>query len=335
MWAGRRVGKPGLRARVPARRGGGTGLRLGTLVLGRRTHLMGVLNVTPDSFSDGGRYHDPEAALVHGLAMARHGADIIDIGGESTRPGAEPVSLEEELRRTVPVVAALRKALDARSETAGLPLSIDTRKPTVARATVAAGAVLVNDVGGLRDPELVATVADLSVPVVAMHMQGEPGTMQVAPRYSDVVRDVREWLAGRIAAAEALGLGAGRIIVDPGIGFGKTLEHNLTLLGALEEFRELGGGILVGASRKSFIAHLAQRLMKAKQRAGGTKSKAMSASDSGFNDENDRLGGSTAAAVIAMIQGVDIIRTHDIRATRQALDVAFAILEASGKKTSQ
>jgi len=320
-------------ANPPERPGKGAGLRLGTLTLGRRAHLMGILNITPDSFSDGGRYHDHAAAVARGLTMARHGAEIIDVGGESTRPGAEPVTIEEELRRTVPAVAALREALDADLETAGLPLSIDTRKPAIARAAVAAGAALVNDVGGLRDPEMVAAVADLGVPVVAMHMQGEPGTMQRAPRYGDVVREVCEWLAECVAAAGAQGLDAERIIVDPGIGFGKTLDHNLTLLGALEVFRGLGGGVLLGASRKSFIAHLTQRLalmqrpVEELRRMGRTEGGTASEPDGRFIEESERVGGSVAAAIIAAMQGVDIIRAHDIRATRQALDVANAIRE--------
>ena len=227
-------------------------LRLGrtTLSLGERTHLMGVVNVTPDSFSDGGRYLDGGVAISHGLELVRQGAAILAVGGESTRPGATPVSLEEELARVIPVVEGL-------TDQGRTPVSIDTFKPEVARAAVEAGAALLNDITGLRDPAMVAVAVELGVPVVVMHMLGDPVTMQgsadPATAYDDVVTDVIQWLEARLSAAEAMGLDRKRMIVDPGIGFGKTVEQNLELLARVNEFRSLDCPLLVGPSRKSFI----------------------------------------------------------------------------------
>ncbi|MDP6274680.1 MAG: dihydropteroate synthase [Candidatus Poseidoniia archaeon] len=269
-------------------------MRIGSLELDGRCHVMGILNVTPDSFYDGGRYGATEAAIARGLEMASHGADIIDVGGESTRPGAPAVPETEEHERVVPVIAALAAELD-------IPVSIDSRKPTIARAAVAAGAALINDVGGLRDPGMVATVAELGVPAVVMHMQGTPETMQRKPDYDEVVGDVKAWLAERVAAAEAAGVAREQLIVDPGIGFGKTLEHNLALMARLAEFRVIAGGVLLGASRKSWLEAL-----------------------SGAAPEQ-RLPGSLAAATVGALAGADIVRVHDVAATRQAMDVADAL----------
>nr|AIF06080.1 dihydropteroate synthase (folP) [uncultured marine group II/III euryarchaeote KM3_18_H05]AIF17279.1 dihydropteroate synthase (folP) [uncultured marine group II/III euryarchaeote KM3_76_H07]AIF18420.1 dihydropteroate synthase (folP) [uncultured marine group II/III euryarchaeote KM3_82_E01] len=271
-------------------------MRIGSLELEGRCHVMGILNVTPDSFYDGGRYDATEAAIVRGRVMAAHGADIIDVGGESTRPGAPAVPEAEERERVVPVIAALAAELE-------IPVSIDSRKPAVARAAVAAGAALINDVGGLRDPEMVAAVAELGVPTVVMHMRGTPETMQREPNYDDVVGDVKAWLAERVAAAEAAGISRELLIVDPGIGFGKTLDHSLALMARLDEFRAIAGGVLLGASRKSWLAAL-----------------------SGAAPEQ-RLPGSLAAATAGALAGADIVRVHDVAATRQAIDVANALRE--------
>ena len=260
--------------------------------------LMGVVNVTPDSFSDGGRHDDPARAVAHGLALVEEGADVLDIGGESTRPGAELVSVEDELARVLPVIAGPA----ARTQT---PISIDTRKPEVARAAVAAGASIWNDVAALTfSPESLETAADLGVDIVLMHAQGDPKTMQAAPRYDDVAAEVAAFLSERIDAAVAAGVDRDRLIVDPGIGFGKTLEHNLALLKNLHKFKELGRPVLLGASRKRFIAAL--------DRDGPA---------------DDRLGGSLAAALAGRAAGVDFVRVHDVAATRQAFAVAAAIAE--------
>jgi dihydropteroate synthase len=253
-------------------------------------YVMGVLNVTPDSFSDGGAVGG--AAAPRGLAMLEAGADIIDVGGESTRPGAEPVEEGEEIARVVPVIAALRAATTA-------PVSVDTMKPRVAMAAMAAGASIWNDVMALRAPGALETAASLHRPVLLMHMQGEPRTMQAEPRYDDVVAEVIAFLRQRVAAAEAKGVAD--IWVDPGIGFGKTLEHNLALLNAVERIgEETGRPVLIGASRKRFIAAIDAR-----------------AQDAG----KDRLGGSIAAALIAAQRGADMVRVHDVAETVQALKV--------------
>lgn len=252
--------------------------------------IMGILNVTPDSFSDGGRFDAPEAALTHARAMARAGAHILDVGGESTRPGADEVAVKDEVARTAPVIAAIRAGLD-------MPISIDTRKAGVARAAVAAGANLVNDVAGFTfDPALAPYCAEAGLPVCVMHAQGDPQTMQRAPRYDHVTLDVFDFLASRVAALEAQGIARAQIIVDPGIGFGKRQAHNLTLLSQLSLFHGLGCAILLGASRKRFIGDI-----------GGTP------------EAGARLPGSLAVALAGVAQGVQILRVHDVGETRAAL----------------
>jgi len=258
-------------------------------------YVVGVLNVTPDSFSDGGAWEG--AAAPRGLAMLEAGADIIDVGGESTRPGAEPVDEGAEIARVVPVIAALRAATKA-------PISIDTMKPAVARAAMQAGASIWNDVCALRAPGALETAASLQRPVVLMHMQGEPRTMQANPQYDDVVEEVIAFLRERAAAAEAKGIAD--IFVDPGIGFGKTLEHNIALIANVERIaRETGRPVLIGASRKRFIQALDERAT---------------------NAGKDRLGGSIAAALIAAQRGAAMVRVHDVAETVQALKVWRATL---------
>jgi dihydropteroate synthase len=262
------------------------------------TKLMGVVNVTPDSFSDGGLFLDPEAAIAHARELAARGADILDVGGESTRPGARAVSAEEERERIEPVVARL-----AAEGGGGVPISIDTSKTSVAAAALDAGAEIVNDVTALRgDPDLAGLCANRGCGVVLMHMLGSPRTMQDNPTYDDVVNDVKVFLAERIEAAVDAGVDEGRIWVDPGIGFGKTLGHNLELLRRLGELRELGRPIVVGTSRKSFIGKLTGR------------------------EVDGRLGGTIASNVLAAINGADVVRGHDVLELRQAIDAAEAIL---------
>jgi dihydropteroate synthase len=257
--------------------------------------LMGVVNVTPDSFSDGGLYLDPEAAIQHGEELARAGAAILDVGGESTRPGAEEVDVDEELRRVVPVIEGL-----AGGEAA---ISVDTSKAAVAAAALEAGAEIVNDVTALRgDPEMVVLCADRGATVVLMHMLGTPRTMQRDPVYEDVVADVKAFLAERMAVAVAAGVAEERIWLDPGIGFGKTAAHNLELLRRLAELRELGRPLVIGASRKSFIG-----------RVDGS-------------DAGERLGGTIASSVLAAAEGAEILRVHDVVEVGQAMAVASAIL---------
>jgi dihydropteroate synthase len=258
---------------------------------------MGVLNVTPDSFSDGGAFLDPAAAVAHARRMAAEGADLVDVGGESTRPGAAPVSAEEELRRVMPVVEHLVSEAVA-------PLSVDTSKAPVARAAVEAGAVFVNDVSALRgDPEMVAVVAGAGVEVCLMHMQGDPGTMQDDPRYEDVVSDVKAFLEERLGFAVAQGIREERVWLDPGIGFGKTLAHNLELLRRLDEIVAIGRPVVVGVSRKRFIGTLTGR------------------------GERDRVAGGLAANVLAFERGAHMFRVHDVSETREALTVAAATVE--------
>ena len=258
--------------------------------------VMGIVNVTPDSFSDGGEFLDPERAIAHGRELAEEGADLLDIGGESTRPGAAAVSGEEELSRTEPVVEALASA--------GFPISIDTSKAAVAGAALEAGATMVNDVTALRaDPDLAGLCAERRCDVVLMHMLGDPRTMQEDPTYDDVVDDVKAFLAERIEFATAAGIDEDRIWIDPGIGFGKTVEHNLELHRRLGELSELGCPIAFGSSRKSFIGKLT-----------GAK-------------VDDRLGGTIASNVIAYANGARMLRVHDVAPVRQALTVAQAILD--------
>lgn len=267
-----------------------------------RTFVMGVVNVTPDSFSDGGRFSSTEAAADHGEALIRAGADLLDIGGESTRPGAAPVELEEELSRVVPVVAALARRLPL------VPLSVDTSKPEVARRAVEAGAHLINDVTGLQSEEMLRLVAELKVFVCAMHMQGTPRTMQRNPVYDDVVAQVLDGLEATLIRAEAAGVERHRVLVDPGIGFGKTVEHNLFLLKHMAALRLLGAPVLLGSSRKSFLGAL----------TGGKPPEARDVATS------------ASVAAIAVTRGADVVRVHDVASTRDAVAVADAIAQASG-----
>jgi len=259
-----------------------------------RAAVMGILNVTPDSFSDGGRFVDPKAAVAHALRMAAEGADIIDVGGESTRPGAQPVSAEEEIERVVPVIESVRDAVP-------LPISIDTSKPEVMRAAVAAGAGFVNDTRALREPGALDAAAALAVPVCLMHMKGEPRGMQVAPHYEDVVAEVAGFLGSRRQTCLDAGIPAGRIVVDPGFGFGKSLDHNLALFRGLERFASLGAPLLVGVSRKSMIGALLDR------------------------PTGERVYGSVAAALMAVVKGACIVRVHDVRPTVDALRIFEAV----------
>ncbi|MFI5003576.1 MAG: dihydropteroate synthase [Solirubrobacterales bacterium] len=280
---------------------------------------MGVVNVTPDSFSDGGLFLDPAAAVAHGLELVEEGADILDVGGESTRPGAEPVSEDEELRRVLPVVEGLVAALNPNpthspSATGGwgsISLSIDTSKASVARAALDAGAALVNDVTALRgDPEMAAVVAQSGAECCLMHMLGEPRTMQRAggPQYRDVVDEVRAFLEERLTFAVAEGIAEERVLLDPGIGFGKTLEHNLQLLRRLRELAALGRPLVVGTSRKSFLGKIL--------------------ADAGGVGPADRLPGTIATCVLAYERGASVLRVHDVAPVRAALAVAAATLGA-------
>jgi dihydropteroate synthase len=261
---------------------------------------MGALNVTPDSFSDGGDFFSPERAAARAAAMLDEGAHIIDVGGESTRPGSDPVPPEEEARRVVPVI---QKILAERPD---VLISIDTYRSATAEAALEAGAAMVNDVSALRgDPRMADVVADARCPVVLMHMLGEPKTMQHDPRYGDVVREVRGFLAERAEHAVAAGVEERSVILDPGIGFGKTLDHNLALLNHLDSLVELGFPVLFGASRKSFIGKI-----------------------TGVEDAKERAFGTVAANVIAYERGATLFRVHDVRANREALAMARAVLNA-------
>ncbi len=268
-------------------------LSLGKLKLDGKCHVMGILNVTPDSFYDGGWHFDSNDARKRIEEMIEEGAEIIDIGGESTRPGSRPVSIEEELERVIPAIEFITSISD-------IPVSIDTQKAEVARKAVEAGACVVNNVGGLRDPEMILAVAEMKVPVIIMHMQGTPENMQKAPHYDDTVPDIRNWLEDRIKAAETAGIRRSDVIVDPGIGFGQNLRHNLEILGGLREFNDMAGGVLLGASRKSFIGFL-------------------TGADSG------RLTGSLTAAMMGATAGVDLVRVHDVKETRKAIDTINAL----------
>jgi dihydropteroate synthase len=259
-----------------------------------RPLVMGVVNVTPDSFSDGGLHASTEQAVAHARRLAGEGADILDIGGESTRPGAAAVGLEEERRRVLPVLQALAGC--------GVPLSVDTRKPELMAEAIAAGAAMVNDVTALRAPAALVAVARSPVAVCLMHMQGEPGTMQENPAYRDVVHEVREYLVQRVAAAERAGIARDRIVVDPGFGFGKTVEHNLVLLRSLAEFRSLGAALMAGLSRKAMLGKLTGR------------------------EPRERVHASVAAALLAVQNGAQIVRVHDVAATRDALAVLRAVM---------
>ncbi len=260
-----------------------------------RPLIMGIVNVTPDSFSDGGDFVRADDAIAHGMRLIEAGADILDIGGKSTRPGAEPVSAADELARIRPVIVALAQT--------GTVVSVDTRRAMVMREALACGARIVNDVTALTfDPDSLATVARSGAAVVLMHMQGEPATMQKAPHYVDAPAEIAAFLAGRVAACRDAGMSTDRIAVDPGIGFGKTVEHNLQILATLDRFHALGVAVAVGISRKGFIAKLSR-------------------------DEpaKDRAPGSIAGALAAVARGADILRVHDVAATRQALAVWQAV----------
>lgn len=262
-----------------------------------RPCIMGVLNITPDSFSDGGQYFAPELALEQAFRMVEQGADIIDVGGESTRPGALAVSLEEETRRVIPVLETLAAKLD-------VPVSIDTSKPELMRAAAAAGAGMINDVMALREPGAVQAAADTGLPVCLMHMQGRPRTMQERPLYDDVVREVIDFLAQRVVACEQAGIARSRLLVDPGFGFGKSLEHNLSLLKHLGRMQQLELPVLVGLSRKSMLGALTARAV------------------------GDRVYAGIAGAVLAVQAGARIVRVHDVAATADALKLTHAVMAA-------
>jgi dihydropteroate synthase len=255
-----------------------------------RPRISGIVNVTPDSFSDGGRFDDPARAIEHGLRLVEEGADLLDVGGESTRPGAGDVDAATEITRVVPVIEALAKATR-------VPISIDTSKPEVMRAAVAAGAGILNDVRALREEGALDAAAALGVPVILMHMLGEPRTMQDDPRYDDVVGDVHRFLTDRLFACQMAGIDKKKILVDPGFGFGKTLEHNLVLLRDLKRFAEIAP-VVAGLSRKATIGKLTRR-----------------------ENPDDRAAGSAAAALIAVQNGASIVRVHDVAVTRDALAV--------------
>lgn len=269
-----------------------------------RPQVMGVLNVTPDSFADGGDFFSRDAAIDHALAMEADGAAIIDIGGESTRPGAAPVAVEEEIRRVLPVIEALAPRLR-------VPISVDTRNPEVMRVAVAAGAGLINDVSALRMPGALQAAAECGVPVCLMHMQGEPQSMQADPRYDDVVDEVRTFLSRRVGACERAGIAPQRILLDPGFGFGKTVAHNLQLLAGLDDIGALGFPLLVGLSRKSMIGKLLG-LEVAK-----------------------RLPASLALAVLAVERGATLVRSHDVAATWQALQMIVALRSVQSLNTGK
>ncbi|MBT8422621.1 MAG: dihydropteroate synthase [Gammaproteobacteria bacterium] len=281
------------------------------------TRVMGVLNVTPDSFSDGGLYTAHEAAVEHALTMLDEGADIIDIGGESTRPGAQPVSAAQELDRIIGVIEALRK------ET-GAPLSVDTSKAEVMAAALTAGASMLNDVRALREPGALAAAAQSGAPVCLMHMQGEPRTMQSNPGYADVVTDVAGFLLERAVACEAEGVAAGQIVLDPGFGFGKSLEHNIALLTRLELLLDTGYPILVGMSRKSMIPAI--------MASAGIAAAPDTAAQSAALKARDRLGGSVTLALYAAGKGAHIVRVHDVRETVEALTIQAALETAGAEK---
>lgn len=267
-----------------------------TLETGRRTLIMGVLNVTPDSFSGDSIYHHPDAAAQRARQMVADGADIIDVGGESTRPGAEPVSAEEEMKRALPVIERLSAELN-------VPLSIDTSKAAVARAAVQAGASIINDITGLRgDPEMARIAAESDAGLALMHIQGTPRTMQQNPIYADLIGDISDYLRGSIALAHQHGVDAERIAVDPGIGFGKTLEHNLQILRCLREFQRLGRPILVGTSRKSFIGKVLDAPVE------------------------QRLFGTAATIAVAVANGADVVRVHDVKEMAQVARMTDAIV---------
>ncbi len=274
-----------------------------------RPKIMGILNLTPDSFSDGGRFTDPHVAVSHALTMVEQGADIIDVGGESTRPGARRIDAATQIRRVEPVIRALRNKLDERFP--HIPISIDTTLSEVASAAAKAGATILNDVSaGREDPGMFNLAAETGLPIVLMHMQGEPGTMQDSPTYGDVVEEIRQFLLKRAEAAVKAGIDRRRIVIDPGIGFGKTLEHNLALLREVRRFVDTGHPVLIGASRKRFIA-------------GFGKGRGLG--DVHEPDVHDRLGGTCAVTTHCVQQGVQLLRVHDVGPNKQAADLAWAL----------
>ena len=280
------------------------------------TRVMGILNVTPDSFSDGALYVARDAALARAREMIAEGADIIDVGGESTRPGAEPVAADAEAERVVPVIEALRRESD-------IPVSVDTSKAMVMEAAVAAGASMINDVRALQEPDSLATAVRLGVPVCLMHMQGTPRTMQDKPDYGDVVQDVQEFLLARAAACEAAGIAAGAIVIDPGFGFGKTLQHNLDLLAGLPQLGASGYPLLAGLSRKSMIPMLMENAGRASGRPDG-----------GAAAASRRIGGSVTLALYAARCGAHIVRVHDVSQTVEALTIQRALDQNSAVQAS-
>jgi dihydropteroate synthase len=270
------------------------------LDLGKRTHVMGVLNVTPDSFSDGGLYFQKEAAIEHGLRLAQDGADIIDVGGESTRPFSEEVSLQEELDRVVPVVEALSRAVE-------VPISIDTCKAEVARQALKAGASIINDISALRfDPDIIPVAAEASVPVILMHMQGTPGDMQKNPFYQNLIPEILNFLKQAVDRAVSGGIKEDMIIVDPGIGFGKTVDHNLEILKGLGQFCVLGRPILLGTSNKSFIGHLLNK------------------------EPHERDTGTMATIAAGVLSGADIVRVHNVKKAVETVRIIDAIKTGKG-----
>lgn len=263
-----------------------------------RTLVMGILNVTPDSFSDGGRFEDPSAAIEHGSRLVDDGADIVDVGGESTRPGSDPISAEEELRRVRPVIQGLVERHPAH------PISIDTRKAQVAAAAIESGAAIVNDVSGARDPAMFDTVREHDASMVLMHMRGDPRTMQEAPTYRDVVAEVKEYLRERVEAAEFAGVDPERVVIDPGIGFGKDLEHNLELLRRIDALIDIGRPVLIGPSRKRFLGTILDL------------------------PEGERVEGTAGAVAWAVARGVHAVRVHDVKQIVRAVRVIDAIAKA-------
>jgi len=277
-------------------------LRTRSLVFGRHPLLMGIVNVTPDSFSDGGRFLDPQRAINHALRLIDEGADLLDIGGESTRPYSKPVDADEELRRVLPVVEEVCRQ-------ARVPVSIDTSKGSVARAAIEAGAEIINDVTGLTtDPTIIEVARDTSAGLCVMHMQGTPQTMQDNPTYDDVVEDIYHYLEQRTAALVTGGIDASRICIDPGIGFGKTHQHNLTLAARCDRFHDLGYPVLVGHSRKGFIGKVLG------------------------NKEADRTAGTIGVALVLARQGMQVLRVHDVRAVREALLLFEAVGGVDGRE---
>jgi dihydropteroate synthase len=273
-------------------------LGLKTLDLSARTHLMGVLNVTPDSFSDGGKFFKLEEAVKQGFKLAEEGVDMIDIGGESTRPGSEPVAIEEELRRVIPVIEELTKRIQ-------VPISIDTYKSRVAKEALDSGASMVNDISGLRfDPGMKKVIAEYDVPVVLMHIQGTPKNMQESPKYENLLEDIKSYLNESISTAAEAGIKEDRIIIDPGIGFGKTLEDNLKILKNLNEFTELGRPVMIGVSRKSFIGKILDL------------------------PTDERLEGSLASMAVAIMNGANILRVHDVKESKRVAKLVDAILKS-------